>query len=298
MNNREKDKERKMVNDIGPAERFRGGTIPWNKSLQESWKEVEARTRMTDTAAKKEKGTVSIKIRMGLWQYSAAAVIIILFALTSFMRFYSRSYITGPGENLAISLPDGSEVSLNAATTIRYNPLWWNISRKLSLEGEAYFDVVKGEVFEVLSSPGRTVVLGTSFNVLSRNGSYEVTCITGKVMVVAGGTGDEAILTPHQKAVLGETGNLKVDKEADLSSATAWKRGEFFFTSEPLDNVFSEIEIRYGISIDYRKKSDLIYTGYFKGENDIDTVMRLVCTPFGIKFEKVSEGVYRIIQDE
>ena len=296
MDNREEHKGKKAEKGNEPLERFRGGTIPWKVSMDEAWKEVEGRT--VKGGVSKPGGTVSVKLRMGLWHYSAAAVIIILFGLTSFMRFYSRSYSTDQGENMVVTLPDGSVASLNAATKVKYNPLWWNISRSITLEGEAFFEVEKGEEFEVLSSPGSTMVLGTSFNVLARNDIYEVTCITGKVKVVAGSSGDEAILNPSHKAVLGASGELLVDTEADISASTAWRRGEFIFTSVPLEKVFSEIELRYGATINYKAKDDLNYTGYFKGDNDIEKVLELVCIPFGIKFEKASEGVYRIIQDE
>jgi len=295
MDNREGNNKSKVAKGFESAKRFSGGTIPWNRTMEEAWQEVD---RKIITAGESKPGIGTVKMRMGLWQYSAAAVIIILFGLTSFMRFYSRSYSTGAGENIVVSLPDGSKASLNAGTIIKYNPLWWNISRSVTLEGEAFFEVEKGEEFEVLSTPGRTVVLGTSFNIFSRDGNYEVTCITGKVMVVAGETGDQAILTQNQKAVLVGPGELTVDEVEDISNSTAWIRGEFFFTSAPLEEVFKEIALRYGIRIDYMVRSELSYTGYFKGNNDAETILSLVCVPFGIKFEKISNGVYRIIQDE
>ena len=57
-------------------------------------------------------------------------------------------------------------------------------SRKVSLEGEAFFEVNPGKKFEVVSKFGKTIVLGTSFNIYSRNSSYQVTCMTGKVKVI------------------------------------------------------------------------------------------------------------------
>lgn len=296
MDNREEYKRKKKEKVLVPGEGFGSATIPWKKTVAEAWKEIDARTSKDRVI--NDQGAETIKMRMGLWHYSAAAVIIILFGLTSFMRFYSRSYSTLSGETVVISLPDGSSASLNAGTSVKYNPLWWNISRKISLEGEAFFEVEKGEVFDVVSQAGHTVVMGTSFNVLSRSSTYEVTCVSGKVMVVAAGTGEEVILTPNQKAILGDSGELSVDSEADVSVSTAWRRGEFYFSSVPLEDVFSEIELRYGISISYVKKGELSYTGYFKANNDVEMVLNLVCIPFGIKFEKTSENVYRIFKDE
>lgn len=291
MDNRRKNIRKKTPQEGDPLEMLRGGYVPWKKSSAEAWLEVESQISGKGNAK-------VVKLKPGLWQYSAAAVILILFAMTTFMRFYSRTFSTGMAESMVITLPDGSVTSLNAATTVKYYPYWWNISRSISLEGEAFFEVEKGEEFEVISKPGRTLVLGTSFNVFSRGGEYEVTCVTGKVKVVSGNTGDEAILDPSQRAVLNSSGLFSVDKDTDPSVPAAWRRGEFFFTAAPLENVFMEIELQYGITIEYNAEEELIYTGYFKKESNIDSVLNLVCVPFGIKFDKSSEGVYRIIQDE
>ncbi|MEZ5011102.1 MAG: DUF4974 domain-containing protein [Bacteroidales bacterium] len=142
------------------------------------------------------------------------------------------------------------------------------------------------------------MVLGTSFNIFSRAGNYEVTCVTGKVKVIADGTGAQTVIEKNQKVILVNSRLVEVDTEAELRESTAWLRDEFYFTSSPLAGVFEEISQQYGVTINYQPSDSYIYTGYFKKEADIENVLDLVCKPFGIKFEKIGEGAYQIKQDE
>src|SRR5690606_4696634 len=99
------------------------------------------------------------------------------------------SIATKNGEIRQVQLPDGSTVTLNAASTIEYNSLTWFLRRKISLNGEAFFKVLKGPSFSVGAGKASVEVLGTSFNVKQRNDIVSVACFTGKVTV---NTGDEA----------------------------------------------------------------------------------------------------------
>jgi transmembrane sensor len=274
-----------------PIDRFSKGTIPWNISREEVWKEMESRIE-------KEAVSGALKIRSVWIRFGAAAVILILLGISSFIRFYTRSYTTETGQQLEIVLPDGSKASLNASTSVTYHPYWWRFTRKIELEGEAFFTVEKGKEFEAISALGHTIVVGTSFNILSVDDVYEVTCMTGKIRVIAKATGDEAILTQNQKALLDNSGRFNIDYEANAVETTAWTRGEFYFTSAPLTEVFRKIELRYGITIEYKQKDNLFYTGYFKKDKRVENILNLVCLPFGMKFEETSERVYQIILNE
>lgn len=291
MNNWGENISNDSVGDENFADRFANGKVRWGKDRDMVWEEIDS--IIADAPA-----VSVIRMKPSRLILSAAAVIIVLTGIASVLKFYTRTYVTSPGEHFHLNLPDGSTASLNAGTTLKYHPYWWSFSRAIELNGEAFFEVEKGRQFEVISDAGRTVVLGTSFNVLARDGSYEVTCISGKVLVVASATGDEIIIAPDQKVVLSSLGLFDVDYEADIKEETSWSRGEFYFTAIPLDEVFSEIELQYGIRIDYKTVEELTYTGYFGKEQDVEKVLNLVCIPFGIKFEQLAEGTYRIIQNE
>jgi ferric-dicitrate binding protein FerR (iron transport regulator) len=274
-----------------PIDRFSNGTIPWNMSREEVWKEMESRIG-------KEPISGLLKIRSAWIRYSVAAVILILLGISSFIRFYTRSYTTETGQQLEVVFPDGSKASLNASTSVKYLPYWWRFARRIELKGEAFFTVEKGKKFEVISALGHTIVVGTCFNILSVDYVYEVTCVTGKVKVISKATGDEAILTQNQKALLVSSGRFNIDYNVNAVESTAWTKGEFYFTSAPLIEVFRKIELRYGITIEYKQKDNLLYTGYFKKDKKVENILNLVCLPFGMKFEQTSDRVYQIILNE
>ena len=274
-----------------PLERFIHSTIPWKKSRDEAWGEILLRI---DTGTERK----ILKIKYGWMRYAAAAAILTLLGITAFLRLHTLTYTTTPGQQLEVILPDGTLTKLNANTTLNYNPYWWKFSRKVKLDGEAFFEVSMGHELEIISTPGKTIVYGTSFNIFSGNGKYEVTCITGKVKVIASNSGDEVYITQNQKAMLGKTGHLEIVEKTDVIESTAWTRGEFYFTATPLTEVFKKIELSYGIKIRYKPEDNYTYTGYFKKDENIDNILNLVCLAFGIKFEEISKGVYQITRDE
>ena len=274
-----------------PVKVFEGGKIPWSKSRDDVWSDMQAELD--------ERGSVlRINRGMAFGRMAIAASIIILLGISSLMRFYSKTVETGKAEHLDLVLPDGSALALNAETSVKYYPMWWRFKRDIKLEGEAYFEVVKGKSFVVESNLASTAVIGTSFNILSRDDRYEVVCLTGKVAVFTPGNASEAFLSPNQKAVLDNSGKLKTDADIEAEQSILWTNDEFFFTSVPLELVFEEIERQFGIIITFKTDDRLTYTGNFSRNQDIDTILDLVCKPFGIKFEQSREKTYLLSKDE
>lgn len=259
--------------------------IPFEKSKEEVW------DQMFGQLEDKQPETKKIFVRSRTFTIAMAAAVLVLAGLFSLMRFYTSSIYNPAGGLLAIELPDGSTVDLNAASSIEYNPYWYWVNRKISLNGEAFFEVEKGQEFSVVSNHGKTVVLGTSFNIFARGEVYHVNCLTGKVMVVSE-TKKEAILGPGYQAEVEKNGAIKVFKNEDQSQTYDWRNGMFTFTSSPLAQVISEIERQYEVKIQLETQSAYYYTGYFTREKSVDEVLELVCRTFGLQFEKKTEGTY------
>ena len=274
-----------------PLDLFRGESIPWEKSSDEIW------SRMQDRLPERNMG-YNPERRLTFSRLIAAAVLVLLIGIPMLMRFYTRTVESGNAEHLNVFLPDGSSIALNAETKIEYNPFWWRFKRDVKLSGEAYFEVSKGKDFIVESEKASTAVLGTSFNIYSRGNSYIVTCLSGKVKVFAADKDSEVFLMPEQKAILDATGYLRSTADSQAERSISWTDNEFFFTSLPLDMVFEEIERQYGISVTTDIGEDFIYTGNFSRNHDVDTILDLVCMPFGIKFEKINERTYLVSKDE
>ena len=113
---------------------------------------------------------------------------IFVIALGVYFTFFNLDRVevkTQLAENVTVSLPDLSEVTLNADSKITYNEDSWIKSRSLNLEGEAYFKVAKGKTFDVIINIGIVTVVGTEFNVKARKDYFEVTCFEGIVKVTS-----------------------------------------------------------------------------------------------------------------
>ena len=219
-------------------------------------------------------------IRFRPWHYGVAASILVLFSLAFF--FNEIHYDTLPGEQLTVSLPDGTQVHLNADTQIKRSRFFWSMDKKVDLvRGEAFFEVVRGDGFEVSTPQGIVRVLGTRFNIKNRGGSFEVACYQGKIEFVAEDTGVGTQLGAGQKLkeVNGsfEAGTL----ERDLPP---WTRGESVFENIPLSVVLLELEAQYGISFQSNGlATDEKYTGGFVHGN-LDRALTTVLLPMGIQY--------------
>mgnify|MGYP003683032743 CR=1 FL=1 len=209
--------------------------------------------------------------------YAAAASIALFFGLFYFLNLPEK-HVSGIGEQLAITLPDNSEVLLNSNSTLSYSKKNWNKNRTLELKGEAYFKVEKGSDFTVETKEGKVTVLGTQFNVKTEKGLFEVICFEGKVKAETIET--ESILTKgnafrKMKDSLPEKWNV-------TAKEPTWKKGETTFKSMPLKYVIIALENQYKIhinatNIDVKKK----FTGSFTHKN-LQIALQTVFVPMKI----------------
>lgn len=268
--------------------------ISYSKSKDEIWNQLS--NKIEKTTLKKHNGRnkiITIKSRI---YFSIAATLLLLLGTYSILRYYTTTVNCPAGKHLNVNLPDGSTVTLNSNSTITYYPLWWKFSRKSSLSGEAFFTVKKGINFIVTSPLGNTTVLGTSFNIYSRNDKYKVTCFTGKVRVESV-TSKKVILNSNYQAEVIKNGEIKVNKSIQTGNTISWINDMFNFTSVSLTRVFDEIERQYGVTITTNNELNFLYTGFFSKEKPVDEVLNLICKPFGLTFVKKSERNYHIIQN-
>jgi ferric-dicitrate binding protein FerR (iron transport regulator) len=262
--------------------------IPYAKSKDDVWQQLSEQTR--------EKPSRSITFWMPSRIISSvAAGLLILFSVITVMRFYTKSIHTPSGQHQTVELPDGSTVTLNANTTLTFHPYWWQFSRIVGFEGEGLFKVQEGKKFEVVSNAGRTVVLGTVFNIYNREWEYKVTCISGSVKVISS-TKKEAILGPDYKAEIISGGDIIVSKESDVEKNISWVNRMFQFTSTPLVAVIKEIERQYNIRIKLNISEDYFYTGYFARSKEPEEVLDLLSKTFNFTIIKKSDREYEIIQ--
>ena len=190
-------------------------------------------------------------------------------------------------------LPDGSKVYVNADSRIAYNKLSWIISRSVSLEGEAFFEVEAGSTFTVSTPLGQTQVLGTSFNVYSRDADYRVECLSGKVRVTYTGVQLETILTPGKGTSFNKIEGVN-EFEIDIDQRADWRQGEFYFDNESLKYVISTFSRQYGVEVRMSESLyEITYSGYFDDKN-LDVALKLICDPLDLKYKIM--GPYVVIE--
>ena len=288
MNNNTKHSDLNNSAKMQDSSFFPKVKIPYEKGKQEVWDLLES--KITEEAPVKKIVFLNRSVITAI-----AATVLLLLGSSLVMRFYSKAIVAPKGEHVTALLPDGSMVELNAESTLKYYPYWWMIKREIQFSGEGYFEIEKGSKLEISSSKGKTIVLGTSFNIYARNHQYKVTCLTGKVKVISGSK-DEVILTPNYHAELDKDGNILVNKLDKPEATTQWINKMFKFSSEPLLQVIEEIERQYNIIIKTSGNLDYLYTGYFAKSMHPDQVLNLICKPFGLTFVKKSETEFMIFQ--
>ncbi|NJK87657.1 MAG: FecR family protein [Bacteroidales bacterium] len=183
-------------------------------------------------------------------------------------------------------MPDESEVTLNSGSSLKYTRLGYRKNREVTLSGEGFFEIKKGNLFSVKTDHKTIEVLGTSFNVYSRNENFNVQCITGTVKVEIGGK-NEFILNEGQ-GIKAANNQEAVIYAVEKSKSIAWIKGEFFFDSTPFSTVLNEIERQFNVKIEFKGIQDRVYTGFFTNR-DLNAALENVCLPMSLQFKIVDE---------
>jgi len=225
--------------------------------------------------------------RMIRWVSSVAAGILLLFGLWQLWATYSETKIASiKGAHTQYVLPDGSEVQLNAESSLSFKKSRFTRERVLTFDGEGFFNVKKGGSFIITTSKGDVKVLGTSFNVFSRDDIFKVTCSTGKVMVAA--EGQSVIIEPGESAELTDRA-LKSFRDERFRYITGWINGEFYFENTPLNLVFNEISRQFNVRFIGKERKNEYFTGSFTNK-DLRTALDIVCIPMNLEYEIDKKG--------
>lgn len=169
----------------------------------------------------------------------------------------SNSITTPKGGTYQITLPDGTHVWLNSASTLTYPLRFADDERVVELKGEAYFDVAGFPTlpFKVISERQTVEVLGTQFNIKTYEDEQDVktTLVKGAVRVVPKtGHRSSFTLSPGQQSNLAG-GKITVDN-VDTSSYIAWKSGMFHFKQTPFGEMMRQIERWYDVDVEYSSR--------------------------------------------
>ena len=284
LSNEELDKMIKERADLEPLQKIISGSkdlgVPHKRSKVEAWNMLASQIVEKDhSKGLKLKPYVHISI--------AASLSLIL--LVAYILFALPESVKAPkGEHLSHVLPDGSQVWLNADSKISYRDFKQQDERKVTLKGEAYFDVREGGKFEVTGEYGTVLVLGTSFNVSQREG-LQVSCFKGSVQVT----------TKEGRQLTLKAGNTTRTKNGVLTTPTrfnaereaTWLTGDFYFEGASLEYVLKELERQFNVEVVYEGKDQRTYTGYFNNR-DLDEALQLIFQPMSLSYKKEGSKIY------
>lgn len=232
-----------------------------------------------------------------LLPYAAAAAILLLIGFFVLRPPVPTVFSTGIAQQFTTVLPDQSTVSLNAESELSFQAGKWPGEREVQLVGEAFFAVEEGSTFIVNTSAGEITVVGTRFNVVSRNGLLEVTCFSGKVMVqyllqeisreLKGG---EAIRFSEN----GPPVNWTL-KEAEKQAS--WLDGITKLQTVPLERAVAELERQFGIRIKTNNvDTKRVVTVNFQQEN-LEEALMTVFRPLNIRYDIKGEQQVNLFQE-
>ncbi len=198
---------------------------------------------------------------------------------------------TPRGGTYNITLPDGTQVWLNAASTMKYPLHFSSEERIVELEGEAYFHVkstyrANGEKipFKVLSKHQEVEVVGTQFNITAypEQETYKTTLVEGRVLV--SDQRNRVVMSPNQQAIT-TFGKTSV-KQVNPANYTAWRDGKFSFDGKTFEETMSEIARWYDL--------DIVYEGRIPEEELIGDAYRNQKISLVLRILDVAEIDYKL----
>ncbi len=198
---------------------------------------------------------------------------------------------TAFGQKQIIRLPDGSIVHLNAGSKLAYTEPFQGNKRKVTLIGEAFFEVARDEQrpFVIHSGVVSTKVLGTSFNVRAYPDEHEivVSVETGKVGVNLEEKDENVEINPTEQATYLDGQDSFSVSTFDRQEILGWKDGIIQFKDMPLSKVIAKLERIYGVEF-YINNPDLKleekYSGVYKNA-PLDRILQGVSFAVGFEYE-------------
>jgi len=234
-----------------------------------------------------------------------AAVALAVVASTVFFTLYfvkndvnvTNTLYVPAGQRAQLTLQDGTVVWLNAQSTLTYPARFSGKERRVSLVGEAFFEVAKNKrkPFIVETQHIKLKVLGTQFNIYNypKSDISQVALIEGSVQICSDNL--SVVLKPNEEFTL-EDGKGTVS-EISNSNHFLWKDGIYCFENERLLDIIDKLQLYYDVTIKVKDPEifNVPYTGKFRQRDGIDEILRIIrkIHHFNIK-KDVENNIYTL----
>ncbi|NML23000.1 FecR family protein [Pseudoflavitalea sp. G-6-1-2] len=195
---------------------------------------------------------------------------------------------TGKGGYFVLKMADGTNVWLNAMTSIKFPASFGSGPRKVEIFGEAFFKVAPDKRPFIVTTKNNTQiqVLGTQFNVNAYDNSHSIntTLIQGSVLVRS--NNQAAKLIPGEQSVITDQGNSEVRKTINQDQVLAWIEKKFYFRQASVDEIMNELKKNYDIKeVIVEKKSSEKFNGIISKKIPLSEVLRIFSSTQLIDFE-------------
>lgn len=210
-------------------------------------------------------------------------------------HFSPNKLVVPEGTEYSLQLSDGTNVHLNAGSTLVFPSVFGKDARVVELSGEGYFDVTHSGVPFIVKSKSMDVrVLGTTFNMTAypEDPVVTTTLLTGKVAVTCHSQTDTTtrttVLTPGLRARFQpREGVLQVDS-VDVEEQTAWRRGEFTFEDVDLGSIMTIIGRSFALNVtfDDPELQDIKCFISIQRDKGYEDILKIIHMATGVKFKK------------
>lgn len=212
---------------------------PLQFAVEPAWEKVFARTM--NLPEKEVEIRTKMRPRRMWWNVGAAAAgLLIIVLLYNFLSGTDMVSAIASDKEMAIVLPDHSKVTLKPGSTLIYPEKFKGDERKITLTGEAFFEVSHNEKqpFIVKAQSAEVKVLGTSFFVSCTDSNASVAVSTGKVQM-------SLSKSPQQKVIL-TRGTKGVYQNETLATVTDtnyhyYHTGELIFNNQTFEQAIEII---------------------------------------------------------
>jgi len=258
--------------------RLEGYAVPEGTSKEQLWEQIDARTEDAHSGKRRRLYPV----------VGAAAGIALLIGLYFWIAAHNTvSFDVPAGKQVVRELPGGSKVYINAGSTLSYREPLLNQTRRIALQGEAFFEVTAGKPFQVKANGWTISVTGTRFNVRIRPHRKEVACYAGSVAVEAEGKPARDLRAGQKLELI--AGKLQINAMDKAQKQAGWRQGRFAFSNIPLKEVWNALQRQFAVKIVFSGNAERLYSGSFSN-NSLEQALKNVCKPMELDYHVAADG--------
>ncbi|MEO6820345.1 MAG: FecR domain-containing protein, partial [Ginsengibacter sp.] len=194
---------------------------------------------------------------------------------------------TPRGGQYQLTLADGSQVWLNAESSITFPTSFTGNQREVKITGEAYFEIAHDAniPFHVNVNGMDVKVLGTHFNVNAYKDEAEIktTLLEGSVQVTY--NEQAKIISIGQQLILNnKSGKMIVEKNINVDEIMAWKNGKFYFNEASIQSIMKQLCRWYNVDVEYNGEVNKLFEGTISRQVSVEDIFKILSATGGVHF--------------